>query len=81
MMHTIFRLVGYFRPAYSMGTAERSGRALAEVALGTISPPDDRIYVSLVRGEPTFPDPSELARSDDARDRLWRESATMAGIQ
>ena len=31
--------------------------------------------------ELAFPDPSELARSDEARDRLWRESAIMVGLQ
>jgi NAD(P)-dependent dehydrogenase (short-subunit alcohol dehydrogenase family) len=80
LMNTVFRLVGLFRPEYVMGTAERSGRALAQVCLGVITPPLGRIYVSLVRGGPTFPDPSELARSRDAQDQLWRESAVMVGI-
>ena len=79
-MRTVFRLVGLFRPEYVMGTPERAGEALADVALGVVTPPNGRIYVSLVMGEPTFPDPSELARSRDARDRLWRESAAMVGI-
>jgi NAD(P)-dependent dehydrogenase (short-subunit alcohol dehydrogenase family) len=33
LMHTVFRLVGLFRPEYVIGTAERSGEALAEVSL------------------------------------------------
>ena len=80
MMRTVFRLIGHFRPEYVMGTAERAGEALAEVALGGVYVPPSRIYVSLVKGEPTYPDPSELARSRDARDRLWRDSAAMVGL-
>jgi NAD(P)-dependent dehydrogenase (short-subunit alcohol dehydrogenase family) len=80
LMHTVFRLVGLFRPEYIVGTAERSGEVLAEVSLGAVAPPRGRIYISLVNGKPMFPDPSELARSIDAQDRLWRESAAMVGL-
>jgi NAD(P)-dependent dehydrogenase (short-subunit alcohol dehydrogenase family) len=80
LMRTVCRLVGRFRPEYVMGTPERSGEALAEVSLGTVTPPRGRIYISLVKGEPKFPNPSELARSQGARDQLWRESAAMVGI-
>lgn len=80
LMHTVFRLIGLFRPEYVIGTPERSGAALAAVALGAVLLPQGRIYVSLVKGQPTFPDPSELARSRDAQDRLWRESAAMVGV-
>jgi NAD(P)-dependent dehydrogenase (short-subunit alcohol dehydrogenase family) len=80
LMRTVFRLVGLFRPEYVMGTAERPGEALADVALGAVIPPPGRIHVSLVKGEVTFPDPSELARSANARDRLWRESAAMVDL-
>lgn len=81
LMHTIFRVVGLFRPEYVIGTPERAGEGLAEVALEAVTPPPGRIYVTLVKGEPTFPDPSELARSKDAQERLWRESAAMVGIE
>jgi NAD(P)-dependent dehydrogenase (short-subunit alcohol dehydrogenase family) len=81
LMHTVFRLVGLFRPEYVMGTPERSGEALAEVSLGAVTPPRGRIYVALLKGEATFPDPSELARSREAQDRLWRESAAMVGME
>lgn len=80
LIHTVFRLVSLFRPEYVMGTAECAGEALADVAMGAIVPPQGRIYISLVKGKPTFPDPSELARSRDAQDRLWRESAALVGI-
>lgn len=81
LMHTVFRLVGLFRPEYVIGTPERSGEALAEVALGTVTPPPGRIYLSLVKGQPAFPHPSELARSREARDRLWLESAAMVSLE
>lgn len=81
LMHTVFWLVGLFRPEYVIGTPERSGEALAEVALGTVTPPPGRIYLSLVKGQPRFPDPSELARSREAQERLWRESAAMVGLE
>jgi NAD(P)-dependent dehydrogenase (short-subunit alcohol dehydrogenase family) len=73
-------VVSRLKPAFFPGTPERAGEALAQLSLGTVAPPSGRIYASLVRGELTFPDPSELARSDEARDRLWRESAPMVGL-
>lgn len=78
---TVFPLIGLFRPEFVMNTPEHSGKMLADVALGAIAPPPDRVYVSLVKGEPTFPDPSELARNRDAQDRLWRESAAIVGME
>lgn len=74
------RLISRFRPAFYPGTVERAGQVLAELTLGTTSPPSARVYVSLVRAQITFPDPSELALDDNARDLLWRESATMTGL-
>lgn len=79
--HTIYPLIGLFRPEFVMNTPEHSGKMLADVALGTIAPPQGRIYVSLVKGKPTFPDPSELARDRASQDRLWRDSAAMVGIK
>ncbi|WP_210268414.1 MULTISPECIES: SDR family NAD(P)-dependent oxidoreductase [Bradyrhizobium] len=81
LTRTIFPLIGLFRPEFIMNTPEHSGNMLANVALGAVSPPPGRIYVSLIKGEPTFPDPSELARNGEAQDRLWRESAAMVGIK
>jgi len=80
LMHTVFRVVGLFRPEYVVGTPQRSGQALAQVAMGTATVPSNRIYVSLVKGGLTFPNPSALARSADAQARLWRESAVMVGL-
>lgn len=78
---TVFPLLGLFRPEFNMNSPEHSGKMLADVALGVIAPPAGRVYVSLVRGVPTFPDPSELARDVAAQDRLWRESAVMVGLK
>ncbi|QUT07166.1 SDR family NAD(P)-dependent oxidoreductase [Sphingobium phenoxybenzoativorans] len=79
-VHGLLRLLSNFRSQYYPGTPERAGEILAQLALGGISMPPDRLYASLVRGQLTFPDPSELARSIEARDRLWRESAAMVGL-
>ncbi|MBA0263970.1 SDR family NAD(P)-dependent oxidoreductase [Stenotrophomonas maltophilia] len=81
VMHTVFPLLGLFRPEFVMNAPEHSGRMLADVALGTLRLPDERIYVSLVKGQPTFPDPSALARDHEAQERLWRESAALVGLE
>jgi NAD(P)-dependent dehydrogenase (short-subunit alcohol dehydrogenase family) len=76
----IFWLLGHFRPELHMHTPEQSGEALSQLALGTATPPSGHVYASLVRGQLTYPDPSELAQSDEARDRLWNESAVMVKL-
>ncbi len=73
-------LVSRFLSQLYPGTPERAGDVLAQLALGELTPPPGRTYVSLVRGDVTFPDPARLALSDETRDHLWRESATMVGI-
>lgn len=80
LTHTLFPLVGLFRPEFVMNSAEHSGRMLADVALGTVRPPPGQVYVSLVKGRPTFPDPSALARDFATQERLWRESAMMVSL-
>jgi NAD(P)-dependent dehydrogenase (short-subunit alcohol dehydrogenase family) len=77
----ISRIVSIFMPPFYVGTAERAGEALAGLASGKVTPPAGRVYASLVKGKLTFPDPSELARSDEARDRLWSASAAMVGLK
>jgi NAD(P)-dependent dehydrogenase (short-subunit alcohol dehydrogenase family) len=57
-----------------------AGGTLAELALGRARPPAGRIYAALRRDELTWPDPSELARRDDLMHALWRDSATLAGL-
>ena len=76
----LFLIASVFKPAFFMGSAKRSGEALAELALGKVVPPKDRIYASLVRGKLTFPNTSTLAQNDDLRDLLWKESAKMTRL-
>jgi NAD(P)-dependent dehydrogenase (short-subunit alcohol dehydrogenase family) len=80
LIRPVLYIVSPFKSAFYPGTPARAGEALAQLALGTVSLPPGRIYASLVRGRMTFPDPAPLARSDEARDRLWRESAPMVGL-
>jgi len=80
LIRIVLPLLSTFKPQFRSGTPERAGEALAQLALGEVNPPAGRVYASLVRGELTFPDPSALAQSDEARDLLWRESATMVGL-
>ncbi|KZN23718.1 dehydrogenase [Haladaptatus sp. R4] len=76
----VFGFLSRFNENLYPETSERAGVALAQLALGAVTPPSGSIYASLVKGKITFPDPSELARSDEARDRLWRDSAEMVGV-
>lgn len=57
-----------------VGTPERSGEVLADLVRGAISVPANTVYVSLVRGKVTFPEPSQLARRAGVAAQLWRES-------
>jgi NAD(P)-dependent dehydrogenase (short-subunit alcohol dehydrogenase family) len=68
------------RPLAGINTIDQAGNAIADLGLGTIVPPTGRIYASLVKGELTWPDPSELAQSDTAMKGLWVESAHMVGL-
>jgi NAD(P)-dependent dehydrogenase (short-subunit alcohol dehydrogenase family) len=79
-MRPVLRFMSLFVPQLYSSTPEQSGDALAELALGEVTVPSGRVYASLVRGKITFPDPSKLAQSDDARDVLWHESAAMVGL-
>jgi len=80
LIRIILPVLSMFKPQFRSGTPERAGEALAQLSLGEINPPASRVYASLVRGQLTFPDPSALAQSDEARDLLWRESAVMVGL-
>jgi NAD(P)-dependent dehydrogenase (short-subunit alcohol dehydrogenase family) len=61
-------------------TVEAAGETLAALALGTIRPPDGRVYAALRRGLLTWPALSELARRDDLMNALWRDSADLVGL-
>lgn len=80
IIRPIFYVISMIKPAFFMGTAIRSGEALAGLALGKVPLPMNRIYASLVRGEITFPNPSLLAQDNSTRDLLWKESAQMVGL-
>lgn len=60
---------------------EAAGGHLAAIALGTVHPPTGRCYAAVRRDALTWPEPSELARDDEVRDALWRDSATLVGLQ
>lgn len=81
LMHTVFRVVGIFRPEFVISTPEKSGAGLAKVALGEVTPPEGQIYINLVKGEPKFSNPSKLAQDEGLQDELWRESAAMVGLK
>lgn len=79
--HTLYPLVGLFMPEFVMSKPEHSGKMLADVAMGRIVPPQNSVYVSLVKGKPTFPNPSELAQDRKLQDQLWCESAALVGLE
>lgn len=57
-----------------------AGNALADLALGLVTPPNGRTYAALRRAQLTWPDPSELARRDDVARALWDDSARLVGL-
>ena len=61
-------------------TPEAAGRFLAKLAPRPDPPPSGRIYAALRNGIITWPEPSELARRDDVRDALWRDSGSLVGF-
>ena len=81
LIRPVFGFISCFKSAFFPGAPERAGEVLAALALGKVVPAPGRIYAFLVKSELTFPDPSEFARSDEARDRLWRESVVMVVIR
>lgn len=67
-------------PYFAEGMRMQAGEVLADLALGRIVPPRGRLYASLVRGELTWPEPSELARREDVAQQLWRDSAVLTAM-
>jgi NAD(P)-dependent dehydrogenase (short-subunit alcohol dehydrogenase family) len=57
-----------------------AGGNLAGLAGGRIIPPTGQWHARVVKNELTWPRPSELALSDEARDALWRDSAPLVGL-
>jgi NAD(P)-dependent dehydrogenase (short-subunit alcohol dehydrogenase family) len=64
----------------NLNTPAAAGQALAQLALGAVTPPGGRIYAALRRGKLTWPVPSDLARSDDLAQALWTDSARLVGL-
>lgn len=60
---------------------EAAGGNLAAIALGKVHPPAGHYYAAVRQDELTWIEPSELARSDEARDAVWHDSASMVGLQ
>jgi len=79
-LRPVLRFLSLFLSQLYMSTPEQSGDALAQLVLGHVTPPPGNVYASHVRGKITFPEASKLAQNDDARDLLWRESATMVAL-
>lgn len=65
----------------TMNTRKAAGEALANLVLGTVTPPEGRTYAALRRGKLGWPDPSALASKDDLGQALWTDSAHLAGLQ
>lgn len=68
------------RMSPTLASAAEAGGALADLASGGVRPPAGRRYAALRRGRITWPDPSALARSDEAAQALWRDSARLVGL-
>lgn len=80
LVRPLFSVVSLFVPFLYVGKPERAGERLASLASGENVPPENKMYVSLVRGKLTFPSPSELALNNQVRDSLWNESAKMVNL-
>lgn len=60
---------------------EAAGGHLAAIALREVDPPAGHYYGAVRRDALVWLVPSELARSDEARDAVWRDSAPLVGLQ
>ncbi|WP_397452811.1 SDR family NAD(P)-dependent oxidoreductase [Pseudomonas sp. NA-150] len=67
-------------PYFAESMRIQAGEVLADLVLGRIVPPKGHLYASLVRGQLTWPEPSELARRDDVSQQLWRDSAVLTAM-
>lgn len=70
--------VGRLIPKFS--SRQAAGNALAELALGTVSPPPGEYYAKLRAGSILWRPPSQLAQSREASDALWGDSAALVGL-
>lgn len=65
----------------NLNTRADAANTLADLALGVGTPPTGHTYAALRGGRLTWPDPSELARSDELADALWTDSARLIGLE
>jgi NAD(P)-dependent dehydrogenase (short-subunit alcohol dehydrogenase family) len=77
MLMTVIALMS---PVLRLNTTAQAGSILADLTLGEITPPDGRIYASLVKRRLTWPEPSDLARRDELMNALWIDSARLVGL-
>jgi hypothetical protein len=63
-----------------LNSRSAAGNTLADLALGLATPPDGRRYAALRRARLSWPDPSELARSDETARALWKDSGRLVGL-
>ena len=64
----------------NLNSRAAAGRTLADLALGLATPPNGRTYAALRRAQLTWPNPSELARSNELAQALWDDSARLVGL-
>jgi NAD(P)-dependent dehydrogenase (short-subunit alcohol dehydrogenase family) len=69
------------RPVRRFNSKEAAGGHLSAIALANTSPPVGHYHAAVRRNALTWPQPSELARDDEVRDALWRDSAPLVGLQ
>jgi NAD(P)-dependent dehydrogenase (short-subunit alcohol dehydrogenase family) len=63
----------------TMNSLANAGRGLADLAT-TLRPPPGRTYAALRKGRMGWPDPSALARDDDACAAMWHDSLALVGL-
>jgi NAD(P)-dependent dehydrogenase (short-subunit alcohol dehydrogenase family) len=63
-----------------LNSRDAAARTLADLALGLAPPPTGHGYAALRRGRLTWPEPSDLARSDELARALWDDSADLVGL-
>ena len=74
----IMPLIALLPPGKGGNRLGDGAKALAGLADGSIDGP--QVYMALRRGQPTWPQPSVLARDDALCQQLWNDSAAMVGL-
>ena len=74
----IMPVIGLMPLGKGTNTLDAGGKALAGLADGSIDAP--QVYMALRGGQPTWPQPSVLARDDALCQQLWDDSAALVGL-